>query len=271
MLFNKNKGTQTNGTEETPMNEMKRVGARIAALRKEKGLTQAELAERLCVSYQAVSNWERGESMPDIFKLPALANALGTTADALLNDREEEAPASVAAPLAQGIPQTPQRAFEPKPAKDAARAKIKFSQLEEVAPFLSQETLGQLAIEAAQREDFSLSDLEDIAPYLPREALGELAMAASRREDFSLSDLEDIAPYLPREAFGELAMAASGREGFSLSDLEDILAYLPQETIGELAMRAIERDGFSFSDLEGLLAFLPQGKLEELANKALLG
>ena len=42
--------------------DMKTVGNQIAALRKEKGLTQAELGERLGISFQAVSKWERGVS-----------------------------------------------------------------------------------------------------------------------------------------------------------------------------------------------------------------
>ena len=53
-------------------------------LRKTKRYTQQKLADRLGVSHQAVSLWERGETMPDIAILPALARALGTTADKIL-------------------------------------------------------------------------------------------------------------------------------------------------------------------------------------------
>lgn len=45
------------------MFNMKKVGRKIALLRKEKDLTQMELADRLNISYQAVSNWERGVSL----------------------------------------------------------------------------------------------------------------------------------------------------------------------------------------------------------------
>jgi transcriptional regulator with XRE-family HTH domain len=61
-----------------------KVGAYIMILRKARKYTQQGLAEKLGVSHQAVSNWERGESMPDISMLPKLAALLGTTTDNLL-------------------------------------------------------------------------------------------------------------------------------------------------------------------------------------------
>ncbi len=60
------------------------VGKQIATLRTEKGLTQAELGERIGVSFQAVSKWERGETLPDVSILPELADILETTIDNLL-------------------------------------------------------------------------------------------------------------------------------------------------------------------------------------------
>jgi len=60
-------------------------GEFIAELRKEKGMTQRELAERLFVSDKAVSKWERGQSLPDITMLNPLAKVLDVTAAELLN------------------------------------------------------------------------------------------------------------------------------------------------------------------------------------------
>ncbi len=59
-------------------------GKQIGILRKQKGLTQNELAERLGVSFQAVSKWERGETLPDTALLPQLANILETSIDNIL-------------------------------------------------------------------------------------------------------------------------------------------------------------------------------------------
>mgnify|MGYP002555568186 CR=1 FL=1 len=56
------------------MFDMQQMGIRISNLRKAAQLTQTELADRLGISFQAVSNWERGLSMPDISKLAELAS-----------------------------------------------------------------------------------------------------------------------------------------------------------------------------------------------------
>lgn len=65
------------------------IGKRIALLRKEKGLTQEELANHMGVSPQAVSKWENDQTCPDISALPKLARLLGVTVDELLEGKTE--------------------------------------------------------------------------------------------------------------------------------------------------------------------------------------
>ena len=67
---------------------IEKVGLQIAELRKSKGLTQNDLGERLGVSFQAVSKWERGETLPDTAILLDLANVLETTVDYILSGGE---------------------------------------------------------------------------------------------------------------------------------------------------------------------------------------
>ena len=61
------------------------LGKKISELRKEKGITQEELAERLGVSPQAVSKWENDLSCPDIMLLPELAKLFDVTIDELFS------------------------------------------------------------------------------------------------------------------------------------------------------------------------------------------
>ena len=67
------------------------IGQRIAELRKNKGLTQAELADRIGVSHQAVSQWERSETLPDILTLPALAEIFGESISAIMGMEDVKA------------------------------------------------------------------------------------------------------------------------------------------------------------------------------------
>ena len=63
-------------------------GDKIAAARKAKHLTQEALAQKLGVSFQAVSGWERGESIPDIPHLQLLSRELDVSIDRLLSQDE---------------------------------------------------------------------------------------------------------------------------------------------------------------------------------------
>lgn len=65
------------------------LGEKIGSLRREKGLTQEELAEKLGVSPQAVSKWENNVSCPDIMLLPELARLFDVTVDNLLGCEPE--------------------------------------------------------------------------------------------------------------------------------------------------------------------------------------
>ena len=64
--------------------EKRTMGKFIAVLRKANGMTQQELGDKLMVSDNTVSKWERDERMPDISLLPAIAEIFGITTDELL-------------------------------------------------------------------------------------------------------------------------------------------------------------------------------------------
>ena len=73
----------------------KTLGTMISELRKQHGMTQLELAEKMGVTDKAVSKWERDLSCPDINSLPTLAEILGVSVEELMQVKKEaEAPVS---------------------------------------------------------------------------------------------------------------------------------------------------------------------------------
>lgn len=108
----------------------KTLGTMIAELRKQHGMTQLELAEKMGVTDKAVSKWERDLSCPDINSLPNLAEILGVSVEDLMQTKKaaeepqskaseilELAPKAVA--LAMGIAVAVLSVLDELPAKSA--------------------------------------------------------------------------------------------------------------------------------------------------------
>ncbi|MDE6219286.1 MAG: helix-turn-helix domain-containing protein, partial [Lachnospiraceae bacterium] len=72
------------------MLDREKVGRAISEQRKSKGMTQKQLADMLNVSYQAVSRWEQGTSLPSVDMIYDIAQVLDTTVDFLLNGLSKE-------------------------------------------------------------------------------------------------------------------------------------------------------------------------------------
>ncbi len=70
---------------------IKSMGEIISENRKEKGMTQSELANKMNVTDKAVSKWERNISCPDINSINKLANILGISVEELISSKIEKA------------------------------------------------------------------------------------------------------------------------------------------------------------------------------------
>ena len=97
--------------------------AHLSALRKEKGLTQIQLAELLHYSDKAVSKWERGESLPDLAVMKQLADFYGITIDDFLLTPEQRAEKQSAAAAEQAEIPDPDTDTEAEP-EAAAKKQI---------------------------------------------------------------------------------------------------------------------------------------------------
>ena len=69
---------------------MKSIGETIAYLRKQKNMTQNELAEKMNVTDKAVSKWERDLSCPDVNSISKLADVLGVSVEELLKAKKKD-------------------------------------------------------------------------------------------------------------------------------------------------------------------------------------
>ena len=150
---------------------MRKIGQQIAAKRKEKNLTQSNLADQLLVSYQAVSNWERGNSLPDIEKLPQLAAILDLSIDELLGK-----PAAAVQHYQAGTAQP--------------------EEIAELAPLIKPQELSELIQEEPfQETSLDLDLLPRLAPHLTSADLQHLLNGA---ENIPEDILEEILPFLKK-------------------------------------------------------------------------
>ena len=194
-----------------------KVGKIIARKRKERNMTQLALADRLGVSFQAVSNWERGNSMPDISKLPELAELFECSIEELLGGgapaaKVEQIAKEGADDLSLGDLAEVAPVLSPDLLDDAVQkasgrcdAADGGEGIVSLAPFLSQGTLGKLIA----KNKIHGKQLVPLAPFLSGETLREAVLAALRRGE---KIDKGLYPFLSEEIFSEI-LKTVGRKG----------------------------------------------------------
>ena len=224
----------------------------IKQARIDKNMTQMNLADAMGVSYQAVSNWERGNSMPDISKLEALCSALDITVEQLLG-MESSAAAAVnkviheedltVAELKEVAP-----AMEPEEVKVRVEAKRKsflgimedLSEMLEDIPGLLKEQLGSAknihvkVKHTGKKKTRDLSDLAEMAPYLEQDYLTELVLEAA---EHSLDGIGDLAEHLNEETLEALAEKARVED---LEELAEAACHMDDKALRVLGLRCAE-------------------------------
>lgn len=130
-----------------------RIGNRIAALRKREGLTQASLSEHLNVSPQAVSKWERGQSIPDLDVLTMLSHLFGISINGILEDEGLFSPSMSRLPV--DILSLPLRADQKRVLREVGRF-LSDSEVISIAHALHKNSVGvQLTLSASSDDRIS--------------------------------------------------------------------------------------------------------------------
>ena len=266
MLFSKPK---ENKTEDEKMFDMRKIGKRIAELRKSKNITQMALADMMGISFQAVSNWERGESMPDISKLGELSDIFGVSIDDILcNKRAAEIVEEISAgekpsditpeELTETVP-----LMAPKQAEESIKEnknKMTISQLVALAPFMNEDDLGEVVRELAKNGG-SLKDVAALAPFMDEDDIGELAKEKLKNGG-TLEEIVAFAPFMDEDDIGELAKEKLKNGG----TLEDIVAFAPfmdDDDIKELAKEKLKSSG-KIEDISAFVPFMDEDDIGEI-------
>ena len=229
---------------------MHNIGLRISDLRKKRDMTQLELADKMGVSYQAVSSWERGSTMPDISRLPEISQILSVSIDELLgNSAQAEIVKNVLTGQTSLYTQDNQPHIDDiadiapilKPSQvDNLVEKVNpnsLSELRRFAPFLSKNALRQLAINAQGTGD--VEGLRKIAPFLDNETLDQLARKIV--EEHGISGIKKLAPFISTETLTDLATKAY--EAGSLHELNKIAPFLDSKLLDKWVLNTVMPEG----------------------------
>ncbi|MBR6380896.1 MAG: helix-turn-helix domain-containing protein [Lachnospiraceae bacterium] len=278
------------------MIDMNKIGRAIKSARVSKNMTQLGLADLIGVSYQAVSNWERGQSMPDIAKIPEIARVLDLNVADLLGDgtagtavqKITEAPE---VPLTKEeiqeiAPILPPQELKMEMEKTAAGETLDFRALTPLAPYLDDEYLDAFveSVDAAQigelielapflsdnalriafekvTDPCDIEDLVALAPFLPDDVLDDYA---EKLDVSDLAKLVELAPFLSDDVMMKIFERLSGP--CDIDTLVSLAPFVPDEALDRFAENM---DVSDFGKLEDLAPFLSDEAFDRITDRAL--
>ena len=212
------------------MFDMQKIGKKIVSLRKQNNMTQMELADKMGISFQAVSNWERGNSMPDISKLPDLAEIFGVSLDELLGEKSSHVEAAVEDRLEECV----------------KSGEVAEEEIQNVLPILKPKQIQNMAANA------DAQTLQTFLPFLDEDDVAELARKAKE-------DGQNIIMYLPY--MDDEVVAEWARE--DKKNGKSIAVYLPfmdEDDVADMAKEALENG----QNIAGYLPFMDEDDVKDL-------
>lgn len=253
------------------MFNMKNVGFKISELRKAKNMTQMELADKMGISFQAVSNWERGNSMPDISKLPEIAQLLGTTVDEILGEESELVASAVNGNIDEYLDNnvvTPKQLGDVAPIlkpEQVDRIFVRtstdeFDGIEELFPFISKDVINEVAHKMFEEG----KSIDDLAPFVSQSTIAEFAEIRYRNQ--GVTALDDIIPFISKDQLQKIADDEYAHRG--LRHFEAIAPFLNREYLNGLAREAIQKEGIRA--ISGIAPFLDKDMLSEYVKEKYL-
>ena len=224
-----------------------KVAREIREARIAQNMTQMNLADAMGVSYQAVSNWERGNSMPDIGKLEELCEILDISLDRLLGVQRQV--------------QNVQKVIDYTSGK--TEETLSLEEIRDAVPLMEPEQVQKCVGNAAEEtERISLDELMGLAPFAGK---GTLKKLAEKVEEVNLDELVGLAPFVDRETLNRLAEKIDTDE-ICPDELCGLAPFVSKDTLENLAGN-IKKEKIDLNALQGLASFLGKDKLEELLRR----
>ncbi len=214
-----------------------KVGKKIAELRKNYNMTQFELADKLGISFQAVSNWERGNSMPDISKLPEIAELFQVSIDEILGKSN-----SFLNEVAKG--------------EKVSLTNFPESDVKEAAILIKPQKIKEMI----DISDFHPKVISALLPFLDSKYVEELMNTC---KDAGKS-IAVFLPFLSYEMIDELVMETK-EKGESVGVF---LPFMSDEKIKKFAFEAFDRGGIK--EASPYFPFMKDKDLRTLTEKAML-
>ena len=235
------------------MFDMVRTGNRIAEARRKKDMTQMELAEKLGISFQAVSSWERGNTMPDIAKLPEIAEILGVSVDYLLGDE-----AGVAKGVIEG--DLPERVISGEVSVDEVAEAIPVMKPSEIDSFA--ERVAELSEDPETKKDekSAIAGIMGLFPFIGDETREKLFARAMESGDSE--GMTSLLPFIDEEVVGKYA--AEAYEKYGVDFIRRFLPHMSEKDVGAIAVKECEKNGVD--SIRTFLPFMEDDEIDKLAK-----
>ncbi|MFC4558196.1 helix-turn-helix domain-containing protein [Virgibacillus kekensis] len=235
------------------------VGSYISKLRKDRDMTQVQLAEKLNVSHQAVSKWERGDSLPDTGILIEMATLFDTSIDTLLNGGQKTTSHNVGTFIT--------KVHEDKPEEASDLVNNSDTDLESVvaiAPLMKASALGKVT-ERISSNNFSMDHIVQLAPFIGEEQLEDLV---NRIDDAAASweTVTRIAPFLGHETLiGFVDKTVDGHP--DMKQLVEVAPFLGNKVDDLVAQ--MKPEDISWTEFSMLAPFVSKEQLIRLVEESL--
>ena len=258
------------------MFDVKMVAAKLREARIKKNMTQNNLADELGISFQAVSNWERGNSLPDISKYEDLCQILDIdleyllgistdtqTVSKLLDRRKNEISVPITIKeIAPVIPLVPPNELKEVVEDSIDKADITIGEFSMMAPFLDEETINKLSENIAAT---NISELTSIAPFISQHHLDKMSENITAT---SISELTSIAPFVSQPHLDKMCECINPSK---ISELLQIAPFLSPTVFANLVLKTQNYIKISFHELLQITPFLETQALEQIIENVEIG